>query len=53
MQFTVDGQAVGPPDTTAPYTGTWDTTAFANGPHTVGARATNTAGSTPTPRRCR
>ncbi|HSW99155.1 MAG TPA: polysaccharide deacetylase family protein [Candidatus Saccharimonadales bacterium] len=37
VQFKVDGTAVGSEVTTAPYQTTWDSTAVANGPHTVTA----------------
>ena len=42
VTFTVDGSSVGT-DTTAPYAVTWDTTAAANGAHTVAASATDAA----------
>jgi hypothetical protein len=44
VQFTVDGAAVGPKLTSAPYSTRWDTTAVTNGTHTISATATNAAG---------
>ena len=46
VQFTVDGAAVGAPVATAPYTLGWDSIGATNGPHTLGARATDTSGNT-------
>ena len=43
--FFVDGVALGNEDTTSPYSITWDTTAAANGTHTLLARARDTAGN--------
>ena len=43
--FLVDGIALGNEDTTSPYSSTWDTTAAANGTHTLLARARDTAGN--------
>ena len=45
LQFTVDGTAVGPRLTSAPYTYNWDSTTVANGPHTIGAVAVNGVGT--------
>ena len=46
VQFFVDGHAVGPEDTVAPYGASWDTRAFPNGAHTLTARARDTSGNT-------
>jgi hypothetical protein len=47
VQFTVNGQDLGAEDSTAPYTGTWDTaTGVADGLHTVVAVARDAAGNT-------
>jgi glucose/arabinose dehydrogenase/chitodextrinase len=46
VQFYVDGTAIGPEDTTAPYAANWDTRAAANGAHTVTARARDASGNT-------
>lgn len=43
VQFKLDGNNLGAADTTAPYTVNWDTTAVANGNHTLTAVATNSA----------
>ncbi|HEX8081372.1 MAG TPA: DNRLRE domain-containing protein [Jatrophihabitans sp.] len=52
VDFLVDGVMIGG-DTTAPFTATWNSTAVANGAHTVTVRATDDAGnqttSSPTP----
>ena len=45
VEFQVDGQPVGAPDTTAPYGASLDTTAFASGQHIVRARARDAAGN--------
>jgi hypothetical protein len=45
VQFLLDGQALGAPDTTAPYATTWRTTRATAGRHTLSARATDTAGN--------
>lgn len=45
VQFKVDGQSVGSPDTAAPYTVNWDTTTATNASHTVTAVATDTSGN--------
>jgi hypothetical protein len=44
VQFTVDGNPVGPKLTSAPYTYTWDSASMSNGSHTIGATAVNVAG---------
>jgi hypothetical protein len=44
VQFQIDGINVGSSDTTAPYTVAWDSTAVADGPHSVTAVATNVSG---------
>jgi hypothetical protein len=44
VQFYVDGTAVGSPATAAPYTGSWDTTHWANGTPALTAKATDSAG---------
>lgn len=46
VQFLLDGAPLGGPVTAAPYTITWDTTAVANGGHTLGAQASDAAGNT-------
>jgi len=46
VQFLLDGSALGLPITTAPYNFNWNTATVANGPHTLGAQATDTAGNT-------
>jgi hypothetical protein len=48
VQFMVDGANVGDPQTIAPYSVTWDSTAVANGTHDVSARATDAAGHSTT-----
>jgi chitodextrinase len=48
VQFQLDGSNLGAPDTTAPYSYTWDTTTAANGAHTLTAIATDVAGNTAT-----
>jgi hypothetical protein len=44
VRFWVDGTYLAF-DTTAPYTRSWDTTSFTNGPHTVRAQAVDNAGN--------
>src|SRR5271166_1198750 len=44
VQFQVDGSNLGAPVTAAPYTFSWDTTQFVNGPHTLTAVATDVGG---------
>jgi peptidoglycan/xylan/chitin deacetylase (PgdA/CDA1 family) len=43
VQYKLDGQPLGSPVTTSPYSFSWDTTSTANGPHTLTATATNIA----------
>ncbi|MDB4978237.1 MAG: domain containing protein [Candidatus Peribacteria bacterium] len=45
VQFLVDNAPFGPTDTAAPYGIAWDTTLIANGPHTLSAKARDTAGN--------
>lgn len=45
VQFQLDGVNVGAPDTTAPYTLSWDTTTATNGTHTLAAVATDSSGN--------
>jgi Domain of unknown function (DUF1929)/Bacterial Ig domain/Glyoxal oxidase N-terminus/Galactose oxidase, central domain len=44
-QLMVDGSPVGPVDTTAPYTFSWDSTQVANGTHALSVQATDSAGA--------
>jgi len=46
VQFKVDGNPVGPPDTSAPYGMTWDSTTVPDGQHTITAEARDAAGNT-------
>lgn len=46
VQFDVDGGNLGVADTVAPYSAAWDTSAVADGPHTLSATAQDTAGNT-------
>jgi hypothetical protein len=48
VQFRLDGQPLGSPDTTAPYSTQWSTTSNLNGTHTLTAVATDAAGNTTT-----
>ncbi len=48
VQFKLDGGNLGNEDTTAPYQVDWDTTAAANGSHTLSATARDTSGATTT-----
>jgi hypothetical protein len=48
VQFSLDGANLGPEVTTAPYTASWDSSAAANGPHTLTAVARDAAGNTTT-----
>jgi virginiamycin B lyase len=48
VQFQIDANNLGPPQTSPPYTTTWDTTTVANGPHVLTALATDTSGNTHT-----
>ena len=43
--FLLDGTNLGPEDTTAPYSISWDTTTATNGSHTLTARARDAAGN--------
>jgi Concanavalin A-like lectin/glucanases superfamily/Bacterial Ig domain len=45
VQFRVDGVDGGSPDTTAPYSVSWNTTMFTNGSHAITAVATDAAGN--------
>jgi N,N-dimethylformamidase beta subunit-like, C-terminal/Concanavalin A-like lectin/glucanases superfamily/Bacterial Ig domain len=45
VQFLLDGANLGAEDTTAPYSVSWDTTAAANGSHSLTARARDAAGN--------
>ncbi|HEX5474874.1 MAG TPA: N,N-dimethylformamidase beta subunit family domain-containing protein [Vicinamibacterales bacterium] len=45
VQFMLDGDSLGAPIASAPYTLAWITTATGNGPHTLTAIATDTAGN--------
>ncbi|MDD5580533.1 MAG: DUF4082 domain-containing protein [Methylobacter sp.] len=45
VQFLLDGAALGSPDTAAPYSITWNSTAASNGVHTLSARAGDAAGN--------
>ena len=45
VEFLVDDLPLGAPDTAAPFTVTWDTTAVPNGGHTLSARARDAAGN--------
>jgi hypothetical protein len=47
VQFKVDGANVGSPDTSAPYSFTWNSGTVSDGTHTITAMATDTSG-TPT-----
>ena len=46
VRFFVDGTAVGPEDTVDPYGAVWDTRSYANGAHTLTARARDVSGNT-------
>ena len=48
VQFTVDGSNYGSPDTTSPYSISWDTTSATNAQHTISAVATDTSGNSAT-----
>lgn len=48
VQFLVDGVNFGPEITSPPYAVVWNTTAFANGQHTLAARARDAAGNVTT-----
>lgn len=45
VQFFVDGSAIGPEDTSAPFTVSWNTASVANGGRTLTARARDVAGN--------
>jgi O-glycosyl hydrolase len=45
VRFYLDGQPLGPEDTTAPYSFSWDTTALANGDYTLEAVARDSSGN--------
>ncbi len=45
VQFSVDGQKVGSPVTSAPYAINWDSTTVASGTHVISAQATDTSGN--------
>jgi Bacterial Ig domain/Domain of unknown function (DUF1929) len=45
VQFLLNGNPLGAPDTAAPYTTTWNTTSVSNGAYTLSARATDIAGN--------
>jgi hypothetical protein len=45
VQFKVDGMAIGPEDTTAPYERAWDTAGVSEGQHTITATARDIAGN--------
>ena len=46
VQFLVDNTALAAPDTTTPYSTSWNTTTATNGTHTLTALATDTTGNT-------
>lgn len=48
VQFKLDDNNLGTPDTTAPYSATWDTVNLLDGTHVLTAIATDTAGNTTT-----
>ena len=48
VQFLVDGANLGAEDLSAPYSASWGTTLFANGTHSITARARDAAGNTST-----
>jgi phosphatidylserine/phosphatidylglycerophosphate/cardiolipin synthase-like enzyme len=48
VQFKLDGAVLGPEDTTAPYSVSWNTTSVSNGTHTLTAVARDAAGNTTT-----
>lgn len=45
VQFLLDGNSLGAPDTAAPYSLSWDSTKTTNGSHTLGAQAKDAAGN--------
>jgi peptidoglycan/xylan/chitin deacetylase (PgdA/CDA1 family) len=46
VQYTLDGQNIGSPVLSSPYSLTWNSTSASNGSHSIGALATPTSGST-------
>jgi hypothetical protein len=48
VQFKVDGAAIGAPDTTTPYSVSWNSTTVGDGTHTITAVAADAAGNTTT-----
>src|SRR5882757_5125915 len=48
VQFLLDGASLGAELTSSPYSMTWDTTTVVDGPHSLSARARDTAGLTAT-----
>ena len=48
VQFRLDGNPLGAEDTSSPWSVSWDSTAAANGPHTLTAVARDAAGNTTT-----
>ena len=48
VQFLVDGANLGAEDLSAPFSASWGTTLFANGTHSITARARDAAGNTST-----
>ncbi len=48
VQFLLDGIASGPEDTASPYSGAWNSAGANNGPHTIAARARDSAGNATT-----
>ncbi len=48
VQFTLDGQPLGPEDTRPPFRVVWDSTEATDGPHTLGAIARDGSGKTTT-----
>lgn len=48
VQFKVDGNNIGGPDTTSPYSINWDSTTIANGLHSLTAQATDSSGNNAT-----
>jgi chitodextrinase len=48
VQFKLDGSNLGSPDTTAPYSYSWDSATATNGSHTLTAVATDASGNTTT-----
>jgi hypothetical protein len=45
VQFNIDGQPLGAPDTAPPFMATWDTRTLSDGPHTITAEAKDAAGN--------